>query len=225
MIEQFFKALSYIFHPLLMPFLGLYFVFELPTFPQSLYRFDSLYLFPDEAKYNLYVVMLVLTFAAPLLSLLIMRWNGMISSLHLQNRRERTYPYFIVTFYYGLAYVFARYQWPEELRHPAFIGFLFGVVVVNLLSFAINYFIKISAHAVALFGVVGLLLAYNQSQLSSVEQQDYPNLLFILFFTIVAGLVVTGRLYLRAHSVKEVILGMTIGFTVIYTCVKFGIYY
>ncbi|MBI3134897.1 MAG: phosphatase PAP2 family protein [Bacteroidetes bacterium] len=225
MTESFFRALSYIFHPLLMPVLGLYFLMELPTIPDSLYLYDALYFFPDEAKFRLYLVLGVLTFAAPLLSLLIMYWNGMITSLHLEKRKERFYPYFIVTFYYLLAYVFVRYQWPEELQHPALLGFLFGMVVVNLVSMLFNTKIKISAHATATFGVAALLIAYNQSQLSRFEELELPNLAIILFFILVSGLVVSARLFLKAHSLQEVLLGMFIGFTGIYLCVKFGLYY
>lgn len=224
MIEQFFKALSYIFHPLIMPLLGIYFIFELPTFPTSLRIYDSLYFFPDEAKYRIYIVLGVLTFAAPLLSLLIMYWNGMITSLHLEKKNERTYPYFIISFYYVLAFIFVRYQWPEELGHPALLGFLFGIIVVNVITFFLNYIIKVSAHAVACFGVTGLLLGYNQTQIAFFETETFPNLFFTLFILVLSGLVVTGRLYLKAHTLSEVLLGMAIGFFGIYFCVKFGIY-
>jgi len=224
MIESFFKSLSYIFHPLLMPILGLYFMFELETIPNSLYKFDALYYFPFEAKLRLYIVIGVLTFAAPLLSLLIMYWNGMITSLHLEKKEERVYPFFIVSFYYLLAYIFVAYQWPEDWRHPAFMGFLFGMLLIFIITFILNFWIKISIHAVAIFGVLGLLVAYNQSQLTAFEGETIPNFRFIFLFAILAGLVVTARLYLKAHTLKEALLGMIIGFAGIYLCVKYSIY-
>lgn len=224
MIDQFFKALSYIFHPLVMPLLGMYFLFTLPTKPDSLYLFDALYSFPDIAKNRIYLVLAVLTFAAPLLSLLIMYWNKMITSFHLEKKEERVYPFFIVSFYYVLAYVFIAYQWPEELQHPALIGFLFGMLLVFVITFILNFWTKISLHAVGIFGVLGLLVAYNQTQLAFYEEEPIPNLKLILFFAVISGLVVTARLYLRAHSLKEVLQGMVIGFTGIYVCVKYGFY-
>ena len=224
MIDQFFKAISYLFHPLVMPMLGMYFLFESPTKPVSLYKLDALYYFPDLAKNRVYLVIAVLTFAAPLLSLLIMYWNKMISGFHLEKKEERAYPFFIVSFYYLLAYIFVAYQWPPELQHPAFVGFLFGMLLVFIITFVLNFWTKISVHAVAVFGILGLLVAYNQTQLSAFESQSIPNLKLILFFAIVAGLVVTARLYLKAHSLKEVLQGMVIGFDGIYVCVKYGIY-
>lgn len=224
MIEQFFKTLSYIFHPMLMPILAIYAMFELPTIPASLKVYDALFFFPDEAKFRLYIVLGVLTFVAPLLSVLIMYWNGMISSLHMENRRERVYPFFITTFYFLLAYIFVSYQLPEDFRHSGLLGFLFGLLVVNLICFLLNYFIKISIHAVASFGAAAALLAYNQNQIAYFENERFPNLGFTLFLLVIAGLVVTGRLYLKAHTLKEVLLGMVVGFFGIYLCVKFGIY-
>jgi membrane-associated phospholipid phosphatase len=224
MIEQFFKAISYVFHPLLMPLLGVYFLFESPTIPASFYKLDALYFFPDAAKNRIYLVLAVLTFAAPLLSLAIMYWNKMISSFHLEKKEERVYPFFIVSFYYVLAYIFVAYQWPKELQHPAFVGFLFGTVLVFLITFILNFWTKISIHAVAIFGILGLLVAYNQTQLTFYEEEIVPNLWLILFFAVLSGLVVTARLYLKAHTLKEVLQGMAIGFAGIYFCVRFGIY-
>lgn len=224
MIEQFFKALSVIFHPILIPIMGIYFACELPTIPQSLRVYDSLFFFPEEAKIRIYIVMAVLTFAAPLLSILIMYWNGMISSLTMEKKNDRYYPFIISTFYFILAFAFVRYQWPEELRHPALVSFLFGIVVLSIISVIMTRFIKISAHALSSFGLVGFILAYNQGQIAFFENENFPNLIFIIFLIVLSGLIATGRLYLKAHSLKEIILGMILGFGIMYTFVKFEIY-
>lgn len=225
MTETFFRALSYIFHPLLMPLMAIYLLLELPTMPNSLYLFDALCFYPDEVKVRLYLVMGVLTLVAPLLSVMIMYWNRMVTSLHMEKREERFYPYIIVTFYFILAYSFLRYQWPEKLQHPALLSFLFGMIVINVILIILNFRYKVSAHAAAIFGVCGLLIAYNQTQLSRFVEIELPNLGFILVFVIISGLVVTGRLVLKAHTIGEVLTGMLIGFTVMYSFVKFGIYY
>lgn len=225
MTESFFRALSYIFHPLLMPLLGLYLLLELPTLPTSLYAYDALYFFPEEAKIRLYLIVAVMTFAAPLVSMLIMNWNGMVSSLHLANRRERFYPYFITTFYFTLAFIFVRHNWPEELQHPALLGYLFGMVIVNVLCMLLNFKMKVSMHAAAMFGLIGVMMAYNQSQISAFTEQEIPNLEIILYLFPVCGLVVSARLYLKAHTLTEVLVGMLVGFLGIFLCVKFGLYY
>jgi membrane-associated phospholipid phosphatase len=197
--------------------LGLFILFESPTLPNSYYIYDALYFFPDEAKYVLYIVMGILTLLAPLFSLLIMYWNKMVTSLELHDRKERIMPFILVTFYYVLAYVYLRVQLPEYLQHPALMSFIFGIIIVFAISFIINLFMKISLHAAAIFGICGMLLAYNQTQIES-------NLAFLLYLLCLGGLVAAARIYLQAHTLKETLVGMVVGFGVLFISVKFGLY-
>ena len=182
-----------------------------------MYKLDALYFFPIQAKQVLYIVMAILTFAAPGLSLLIMYWNKMVSSLHLKDRKERIYPFILVTFYYILAYAYLKVQLPDYLQHPALMSFIFGIILTFIVSFIINFYLKISLHAAAIFGVCGMLLAYNQSMLES-------NLSFMLYLFFIAGLVAASRVYLEAHTLKETVVGMAVGFGVLFVSVKYGIY-
>ena len=222
--RQFFLSLSYIFHPIFMPLLGLYFLFTLETKPISLYKLDALFYFPSEAKNFLYIIIGILTIVAPLLSLLIMYYNKMISSLSLEKKEERVYPFILVSFYYLLAYIYVRTKIPMELQHPALVGFLFGILLIFVISFFVNFYVKISLHAAAIFGVAGMLLGYSQTQLSGFEAGGPTNLYIILYLLFVAGLVSGARLFLKAHSLTEILLGSALGFFVMYVVVKFGLY-
>lgn len=222
--RQFFLSLSYIFHPIFMPLLGIYFLFSLETRPVSLYKLDALFYFPSEAKIFIYIIIGILTILAPLLSLLIMYYNKMISSLTLENKEERTYPFILVSFYYLLAYIYVRTKIPLELQHPALVGFLFGILLIFIVSVIVNFYLKISLHAAAIFGVAGMLLGYSQTQMPIFVEAGPTNLYIILYFLIVAGLVSGARLFLKAHSLTETLLGSVLGFFVMYVIVKFGLY-
>lgn len=213
----FFQVISIVLHPFIMPMVGLAILFESRTIPGSMLRLDAMFYFPDEAKTVLYIVMLVLTFAAPGLSLLIMYWNKMISSLSLSNRRERIYPFVLVIFYYILAYSYLKMQLPEYLQHPALMSFIFGIIIVFITSFILNFFIKVSMHAAGIFGLCGMLLAYDQTQVES-------NLAFLLYLIFLGSLVAASRVYLGKHTLNETLLGMVVGFGVLFVSVKFGIY-
>jgi membrane-associated phospholipid phosphatase len=217
-MQHFFTAVSYILHPFFMPLLGLFILFESPTLPNSYYLYDALYFFPPEAKTVLYIVLGILTMLAPGLSLLIMYWNKMVGSLDLKRREERIMPFILATFYYVLAYIYLRVQLPEYLQHPALMSFIFGIIIVFVISFVINLYVKISLHAAGIYGICGMLLAYNQTQIES-------NLAFLLYLITVGGLVAASRVYLKAHTLKEVVLGMVVGFGVLFCAVKFNIYY
>lgn len=216
-MKFFFQAISYVLHPFIMPMVGLFLLFQSSTLPPSMYKLDALYYFPPEAKKVLYIVMAILTFAAPGLSLLIMYWNKMVSSLELKDRKERIYPFILVTFYYALAYAYLKMQLPDYLQHPALMSFIFGIILTFIISFAINFFLKLSLHAAAIFGVCGMLLAYNQTQIES-------NMAFLLYLICLGGLVAGSRVYLEAHTLRETLVGMLVGFGVLFVTVKFGIY-
>lgn len=224
-MRYFSQSLSYAFHPFLMPLYGLLCLFYLPTLPVTYNRLDALYFFPEEAKAIFLIVLAVLTFVAPAISLLIMRMNGMITSLHLEDRSERIYPFSLVTFYFILAYIYVRYQIPIELMHPALLGFLFGMLVTLLIGFIINFSgLKVSLHAVGVFGVTGGVLGYMQTQLPYFQTEQFANLSVVMILFVISGLVCSARVYLKAHTLSEVIVGTFLGFTCLFICVKFGLF-
>lgn len=222
--RQFFLSLSYIFHPILMPFLGLYLLFSIETMPVSYNTKDALFFFPDQAKTYIYLIIGILTILAPLLSMVIMYYNKIITSMHLANREERVYPFILVVFYYFLAYYYVRFQIPEELKHQALLGFSFGILVLFVACFILNFYTKVSIHSAGVFGLAGTLLAYSQTQLPPIGEYNATNLFLVVYLLVVAGLVSGGRLFLKAHDVSEVIWGSAFGFGIMYVTVKFGLF-
>ncbi|MEX1001149.1 MAG: phosphatase PAP2 family protein [Crocinitomicaceae bacterium] len=216
-MKYFFTVISYLFHPFIMPLLGLFILFESPTLPNSYNLYDALFFYPDEAKSVIYIVLGILTFVAPAFSLMIMYWNKMVNSLELEERKDRMYPFVLVTLYYVLAYFYLKVQLPEFLQHPALMSFVFGIILTFVISFIINLFTKLSMHAAGIFGVCGTILAYHQTQIES-------NLMLLLYLFCIAGLVAASRVYLKAHTLKEAIIGMAVGFGVLFVSVKFEIF-
>ncbi len=223
-LRQFFITLSYVFHPLFITVLGLYFLFSIETRPISYDRLDALYNFPDQLKLFTYIVFGILTVIAPLLSLLIMYANKMIKILTLEKREERIYPFILISFYYLLAYIYLRTKVPIDYQHPALVGFLFGVLVLFVTCFIINFFVKVSLHAASIFGFAGMLMGYSQTQLAVYEDAGPTNLFIILYVIILAGVVAAGRIYLKAHTLSEILFGAIVGFLILFMTVKFGIF-
>ena len=216
MMKSFFNTLSYIFHPILLPVLGLYFLFETPTNSPG-YIVTSLYNLPLEFKINLYKLFVFLTILAPGISIWIMYQNKIISSIKLENRLERFTPIGITAVYYVMNYVLLRIMIPEHMIISFIFPYAFGLVLIVIAAFIMNYFTKISLHMLGFFGVIGTIMGYFQNQL------DY-NLFFLIFLIIVGGLIGSARIYLKAHTLKEVVLGIIIGFGIGFVCMKFELY-
>ena len=205
-----------------MPVFGLLILFNVPTIPYSFKKMDALFFFSEPAKLYILIVIGVLTLLAPVLSLLIMKRSGIISSLKVENREERVYPFVITIFYYVLAFLFVRNQLPEIYQHPSLLSFMFAAVVIFITLFIVNFYVKVSLHAAGVFALSGGLLGYFQTQNLLDNQGDF--LIFIVFLIGLGGLVSSGRVYLKAHTLGETTLGMLVGFLVAYVSVRFGVY-
>lgn len=73
---------------------------------------------------------------------------------------------------------------------------------------AITLFYKLSIHSLALWGMVGMLLPMNK--VSEVNGLLIPTVITI----VIAGLVMSARLALNAHTPREVMTGSVAGFTI-----------
>jgi len=196
-----------------MPVLGLYFLFELPTNSPG-FIVTSLHDLPLEIKLNLYKLFGFLTILAPGISFWIMYQNKIISSLTIDNRTERFTPIGITATYYIMNYVLLRIMIPDHIIISFIFPYAFGFALTLVIAFIINNFLKISLHMLGFFGIIGAITGYFQNQLGY-------NLYFLLFLIIVGGLVGSARIYLKSHSLKEVVLGIIIGFGIEYLCMKF----
>ena len=204
------QGLSSIFHPLLLPLFGLYIFFQIPS-----ESFGIVVQAP--VKNYLYIFSLALTVVAPLLSVLIMYWNKIITSLTMPSREERLYPLGFVCIYYIISYYFLHENIDLLSRIPFLMPYIFGYTLTLVIAFIFTFYIKISLHAIAYFGVVGSLVAY-------MQVIPNPPLTFLFLFIILGGIICTARLYLKAHTLKEIIYGMVFGFGIEYFCMKFELF-
>ena len=213
MIKSFFNTLSYVFHPLFLPLIGLYFLFELPTTSAG-YIDTSLSNLRVDVKNSLYILFGFLTVVAPGFSVFIMYRNKMISTLTIENRNERIIPLLLICVYYILSYVFLRKMIPPQSVIPFLLPYVFGFSLSTIVAFIMNFYVKISLHMIGIFGVAGAITGYFQNQI------EY-NLWFLLFLIIIGGIVGSARIYLKAHNLKEIVYGIVFGFGIEYFCMKF----
>ena len=84
------------------------------------------------------------------------------------------------------------------------------VIVSTMVVFGtlITLFYKLSIHSLALWGMVGMLLPMNK--VSEVNELLLPTAIVV----VIAGLVMSARLALNAHTPREVMIGSVAGFTI-----------
>lgn len=191
------KLVSLIFHPLMFPTFGaLYITLFAPHFFAHL----------SIKSFQLSVILIfILTFIFPVVSLLLMKKLELISSLELDDKKERTIPFISIATFYIWTFFYYKPSYQLPFANPLIASMLLGGVISVFMGFFINIFTKISLHSIAAGAFLGFYLAITRYTV-------YDTSIFLPIILIIAGMVGTARLLLRAHTLKQVSLGYFVGF-------------
>ena len=164
---------------------------------------------------TLLIIVVMTTITLPAIAILMMKMLGWINDFRLETRHERIGPYIASGILYLTLYLHVtRADFPVSLRVVTL-----GSLLALWVCFFLNNFIKVSLHAAGVGGLVALValtkltFGYSQAQIgipggvNVVLPLDYIMYGVIL----IAGMVCTSRLILKAHNLKEVYLGFGIG--------------
>ncbi len=209
MLKSFAKIFSYLFHPLL-----------ILTYMLILVLLVNPYLFGVNnirAQGLLIVLIFLSTVLLPAFSVSMMKTLGMVESFQLKTRQERIAPYIIT----GIFYIWMFVNFKNNSQIPLiFTTFVLGATISLFVAFFINIFSKISIHGVGMGGLIGmvslLMLLYDyhifpvEIPLLGSFQLSLTTILMVVI--LIAGLVGTSRLLLKAHQPPELYGGYFVGF-------------
>lgn len=184
------KSISYIFHPVFMPLLGVVFYFS--KSPRDI---------PKEIIWAKLVSTSILTFLLPILLFFLLKNIGRVNSIFLKTTQERIIPLFIngIIVFLMLRKVFPAYEFIE------LYGFFMGVLISNLTCLILVLLkFKASIHMIALGGIMMYFIA-----LSIHFSKNINGTLALL--SIITGATATSRLHMGAHNMKELIFGLFLG--------------
>ena len=192
------RTVSLIFTPFYLPLMGLI----------ALFTLSYLSLLP--IGYRLLVMAMVYFFTILLPTFLIhiyRRLQGW-SLLELGQKRRRMVPYVLSILCYALC------LWVLYTLHIYhFVSIIvFGALVVQIVCAIINIWWKISTHTAAIGGVAGALFVF-------ADIFGFNPVWWFCVVFIVAGLLGSARMYLRQHTLSQVVAGFGIGFV----CAVLGI--
>lgn len=191
------QLLSFIFSPLLVP-----------TYGMMLASFLSvLAVLPLRVLWTTVAITFVITCLLPLTGILALYKSGMVKDPGLNARGERFIPYVLAMLcYLGCAFFLYRAAAPVWLSL-----FYVGGATAIAINTLVNIKWKISAHAAAVGGLVALLF-----RLAASHQAIYDMNVWISCGVIVAGMVMTARVYLGRHSLLQVLAGVANGFACVW---------
>ena len=189
-MNYFLQSASLIFHPLLMPLIGVGLYFKLtPKFIE-----------PEIIIIKTYAI-IIITILIPLISFFLLKNSGLVKSINLKEVEERKYPLMIqiILIFIIITRVFTKYH------HPELYYFFIAVVVSSLVALIlviVNF--KVSLHQMGIAGVTMFLIA-----LSIRFTENY--LFEISLFFLINGWVASSRLETKSHSISELIIGLIVG--------------
>jgi hypothetical protein len=169
----------------------------------------------DNAAIVLCIMVFATTFVIPGVGVAIMKPLGLIKSLQMEDKQDRTGPYIIT----GVFYLWLFKNLLSGGRSPEFLAqFVLGATIGLFLSFFINIFTKISAHAVGMGGLLAGLFIIGREWGGSVANFSMMNgtvsiSLNAVFgiLLIFAGLIGVARLALNAHTPADLYRGYAVG--------------
>jgi len=189
------KIISWIFHPVFIPIYVLIFLLK-----EQSYLFVAL----TGGKKILTVIQFAVMYALfPVVTALLLKALGFISSIYMKTQRDRIIPYVICMIYYFWVWYVIKNQsiYPDEL-----IQFTLSVFISSVLGLMSNAYMKISMHAMAVGAMTTFILILAlQGAISSG--------IYISAVLLITGLVCTARLVVSDHTNKEIYTGLFIGVT------------
>jgi hypothetical protein len=186
------RLLSYIFHPLLMP--TYLFLVLSAAYPPAL---DPI----QPSSHLLFITLIfIVTFLLPILNLGIMKLFGSLRSFQMETRNERVLPFTLIT----TIYIFITFLFYYKSRISVNDNFLRIMIIIDMLAIVatlLTVFFKVSVHSLTAWGIVAILLLLNKT--SEINTLFYPSVLAVL----ITGFIMSSRIYLQAHTLKEVLWG------------------
>ena len=187
------RTLSVLFHPIVYPTYGFLLLFFFDS--QFVVRIN------DQAKLYVLGVVFLNTFLLPTALLFIFKKRGIITSLKLENRKERFYPLFIGLLFYAITWYLIN-----RLPLPPIYSFILAIsTVLTISAILVNFFFKISLHSLG-------AAAFSSALLSVAYLYNLQIMLMISIAFLLSGLIASSRLVLNAHKPSQVYVGLVLGF-------------
>jgi membrane-associated phospholipid phosphatase len=195
-MKTFYKIISIIFQPLLVPTYGMIILMNMDIFSQL----------PAFWRWVAIVGTFVFTGLFPAVPVLLLMKRGEVHDIFISNREERTMPY-LFSF---MAYVFwALFMW-RTMQLPLFIVAMgIGSAISIFIILFINLKWKISAHVSGMGGLSGAIFGV------CYRLAINPVWLFVIVLTI-SALVALSRIELKAHTPSQTLAGFVIGFLAVF---------
>jgi len=190
-MDRILKSISFVFHPLIIPILGVIFYFS-----------KSPRYIPFEIIKAKLISIFILTVVLPILLYFLLKTLGKAKSIYLESTKERVLP--LIVNCVVLLLVLNRIITTDQIieLYYFFVGILISTLaclILVILKF------KASIHMIAIGGLFMFFIAVSIHFSININGT-------LAIMAILTGAIATSRLHLKAHTSTELLIGFIIGF-------------
>lgn len=191
MMNTILRSISFIFHPVLMPMLGVVFYFS-----------KSPRYIPVEIVQAKLISLFILTILLPILLYFLLKTMGKTATIYLESTKERIAPLVLNSVIIFL--ILMRVLPSNEIIE---LYYFFIGILITTLSCLILAFLKFKAslHMAAVGGIFMFYVALSIHFSININGT-------LALMAILIGAIATSRLHMKAHNYKELIIGFSMGF-------------
>ena len=188
---KFYKYISYVFHPVLIPIVSTLFYFII--IPNHI---------PKEFAYTVLSIVFVTTYIVPILLLYFLKTVNLIENFHLPTINERKFP---ILFFAILSFLIGKLLLKTRTADLLALSFFACTLALGIVYTLFLSKIKTSLHTLGISGLIGFIGLISYTYKLNL-------LLLMMFLFILLGIIATSRLQLKAHKMNEVYIGFIVGF-------------
>ncbi len=183
------RIISYVLHPAIIPSLGTLLI--LNTVPEHITA--------QQVRYTTAFVFLS-TYIIPAVFSLLLKQLGLVKSLHMSDPKDRRYPFIVSVIFFLFT---ARTLFSNGVSYEIIAVLVASAATLLIFLTLLNY-TKLSVHLAGMGGLTAtaLYLSYTY-HLMMLE--------IIALSILLSGILGTARLKMKAHTLKQVVFGYTIG--------------
>jgi hypothetical protein len=166
-----------------------------------LYKYLGNDYFNPNEMYSFFIQIAVFTLLIPLTLLYFFISIGFIDSIMIKDVSQRKIPLLIMLFV--LIFFINKSEFLNLI--PVVYNFFKAGIVAIFIAIILTYFkVKVSLHLISIASITCLVFFLG----ITFESNFIP---YLSFFTLMIGCVASSRLYLKAHTIKELVYGFFIG--------------
>ncbi len=190
MMDKILKSISFVFHPLIMPVLGVIFYFsKSPRF------------IPHEIIQAKLISLFILTIILPILLYFLLRTLGKVESIYMPSAQERILPLALNCIV--VIVILQRILTPNQIIELYY--FFLGILISSMTCLMLAVFkFKASIHMMGISGVFMFFIALSIHFSININGT-------LALMSVITGAIATSRLHANAHTYMELILGLFVG--------------